>query len=222
MKSLRGAAACAGAALLLLSPRARARQSGYSVEAAAGVSSGGPSLSPTTDAHPYHPFRDFQGAPPPAGTPTSPLGAPSTQSAPSGRDDGLHPERNGVVPAAPIVNPAVSSSAAEEEKKPEEKPPETTLADAKDNFPAVVETFFRKAGEGGVWTLKESGTTRRFTLLSAEPRRLKGLGKGQFSGAALARDEATRRPTNVVFVVDLSGAEWKVVSAKVAASAPQR
>lgn len=208
MKRSARAAAFVASAIMLAPATGWSGRNGYSVEAAAGISSDGPALAPTADAHPYHPFRDFGQAPAAA-----PVAAPSSYRYAGGGSDESHPERAG---GDATAGPAKPAAPAPEE----EKPAEFTAADARANFPAVVETFFRKEGENGVWTLKESGRARRFALVSAEAKRLKSRGGGVYSGPVLLRDAATRKPLVAEFTVDFSGPEWKVVSAKVAPPPP--
>ncbi len=195
-----------------------AGRNGYSVEAAAGVSSGDSSITTNNSANIYHPYTDFGKTPPPPGLGKAAPGGNAAPSAQDSNDMSSHPERDGVDPTAA----ATQAAEAEAEKEKEEKPVEFTMADARENFPAVVDTFFRKASEDAVWTRKEGGKARRFSLISADAKRLKALGKGIYSGPALLRDTATRVPTVAEFVVDFSGPEWKVVAAKVAPEAPRR
>lgn len=206
------------AVAVLATAASAAGRNGYSVEAAAGVSSADSSITTNHNASPYHPYTDFDKSAPAPGLGKVAPGGSSAPSAQDSNDMNAHPERDGVDPTA-----AATQAAEEEaEKEREEKPAAFTLADARENFPAVVETFFRKASEDAVWTRKEAGKTRRFILISADAKRVKALGKGVYSAPALLRDAATRAPTVAEFVVDFSGPEWKVVAAKVAPEAPRR
>lgn len=202
----RNAVFAAIAAGLLSATDAAARGRGYSVEAAAGVSQGS-SVQTSYDAHPYRPFSEFGKS----DAPRSAAPAPRTLTivpTPTAQDPGdreSHPERMGIDPTAVRVDDAPKGSV-------EGKPPEVTAEDAAANFPALVETFFRNAGADGVWTFVDGGRARKFTLVSAEAKRLKSLGGGFFQGLALLRDASTRKPVVAEVVADYSQTEWKVVS----------
>ncbi|MBI3566229.1 MAG: hypothetical protein HY079_13620 [Elusimicrobia bacterium] len=203
------------AALLLAAPDAGARGRGYSVEAAAGAGSGS-SVQTGYDSHPYHPFRDFGK--------TAGGGGPEVVNRPTGDQDSgdtaRHPERNGIDPRATVewVKPEASPEAPKAEPKDEPAPREVSAADAAANFPALVETFFRKEGDDGVWTFADGKAARRFVLVSAEVKRLRKVGPGVFAGPALLRELSTRKPVVAEVVADYSKAEWTVVSVRPAAA----
>jgi hypothetical protein len=127
--------------------------------------------------------------------------------------------------------PARAQRNAEPPSLDEEAPPlpdeapEATLDLGRANFESIVEAFVaRRSANAGYWPLrdKKTGRLRHLKLVSVDAKRVRGAGRGRFSGPVLLRDEINRDALDAEFVVDMSGTEWKVVGMRLVGPAKKR
>ncbi len=131
-----------------------------------------------------------------------------------GSNNGQHPNGG---PAASAnaggasvdTSPVVSAWPAETEEKPPQK---MTRADARLDFQTVVQTFVEQNSVDGLWPYRAGGGTWRLQLVKFDVKSIKKAGRDRYAGAVVLREGNKLRVFR--FVVDFSGADWKVVSAK--------
>lgn len=113
-------------------------------------------------------------------------------------------------------------------KKPEEavetKLEPMTLADAKANFPDVIDRYIAERSRRGAWPLEEkpSGRILELTLQGVDAATIREVKPGYFTGTAVLIEAKTALPRRVDFLVDLSGTMWSVQSASLLPPAPRR
>ena len=90
-----------------------------------------------------------------------------------------------------------------------------SLADARMNFKTVVEAYLERKSVGGYWTYREKkgGKARKFKLVAIDAESVRTKDSRVYSGLATMREPSGRR-VSLEFKVNFSGADWKVISAK--------
>jgi hypothetical protein len=93
------------------------------------------------------------------------------------------------------------------------------LADARVNFATVVEAYVAKNSAHGFWPYEEKKGGKdvkiwRLKLPSVADKSVEKQDEQRYSGLVKLRDARGGRTLTLKFVVDFSGARWKVVSVK--------
>ncbi len=100
-----------------------------------------------------------------------------------------------------------------------------SLDDARVNMMTVVQAFLSARQIDGLWPLKsksEKGRLLKLKLESREITKFRASGGTKYSGTLPFTDVKTGRPYDADFTVDMRGADWKVVSMKLAAGAKRK
>lgn len=100
----------------------------------------------------------------------------------------------------------------------EEEAPAVNIDSARINFQTVVEAFVADKSPEGYWPLqdKRSGKTRKLKLKAINPRSVRtDFRDGFYRADAEFTDLSEGKPFKAVFVVDFSGAQWKVAEMRV-------
>lgn len=107
-------------------------------------------------------------------------------------------------PVKPVLAPQPAQPLAERQD-------DLTLADARENFPGLAESFIADNSPNGYWPLRdEEGVVVKFKLQKLLPSTVAREAPGHFSGIALLRDVAGGAPRRAELSLDLSSDHWTV------------
>ena len=123
------------------------------------------------------------------------------------------PDQSSMPQTQPGPDAAATSGSSEQGTTEAAPDSEVTIDDARANFGAIVETFMLRMSPNGFWPLRDKKTARmrHLQLIAVNPKRVSPAGRGRFKGPATLRDLTEEKTLNAEFVVDLTGAEWRVV-----------
>gem|GEM_PF-2210116 len=103
--------------------------------------------------------------------------------------------------------------APERATAPPKPDPELTLADARDDFSTIAESYVLKNVRDGAWPYKDArGRRRGLALVKVETESVARASRRRYAGLVRLRDVADGKELKLLFTVDLSGDDWRVVS----------
>lgn len=117
---------------------------------------------------------------------------------------------------------AAAAAAAQSEAEAPAAP--LSLDDARVNAVTVVQAFVARKSPKGYWPFREKGSKAlyKLTLSSIDEKKIKELTGGRYGVPASLDDAEKKARLKMEFVVDLSGAEWKVVGMRLRKKEPLR